>query len=483
MSPPRLRRIHWALIGGAGALVSVVVVARIASSRGFLGAPAPALVADLPAPPLSEASSIAAPLRLPLSTLVEELEQAVPTRFGSLDERIRLPDRQRASFAFQLTRSPFEVSLVGNVARLQATVGYALRAWYNPPVLPEVSGSCGTGGSAGPRLRLVIEAPITVRDDWTLATRSRVATLDRASTTDRDRCQMTFLGLDMTDRIINAARSFLEDHTSDIDSVAANVDVRSRIEEWWTKLQEPIRLTDSLWLVFRPETITSGPAHGLGDSLEIELAMRARPGIMMGPRPPLAPVALPSLDTGSVSPGLELVVEALADYRAVSAFLQSEVGGSEVRRAGRTVRLESLRVFGIGGGRLALEVWTSGDVVSRLFLTGTPSLDPNTGQFSIPDLDYDMRTRSVLFATLSWLGTKPLRDLLRERASWPATPAVAWLSDRLREGLNRNLSDELRVSGEVTGLHILGIHALRDLLLVRVSATGNARLFIVDDSR
>jgi hypothetical protein len=75
-----------------------------------------------------------------------------------------------------------------------------------------------------------------------------------------------------------------------------------------------------------------------------------------------------------------------------------------------------------------------------------------------------------------------MRDLLRERASWPATPAVAWLSDRLREGLNRNLSDELRVSGEVTGLHILGIHAMRDLLLIRVSATGNARLFIVDDS-
>jgi hypothetical protein len=438
--------------------------------------------ADLPAPPLPEASSIAAPLRLPLSTLVEELEKAVPNRFGSLDERIRLPDRQRASFAFLLTRSPFEVSLVENVATLEATVGYALRAWYNPPVLPEVSGSCGTGGSAGPRLRLVIEAPITVREDWRLATRSRVATLDRASTANRDRCRMTFLDLDMTDRIISAARSFLEDHTADIDSVAARVDVRSKVEQWWMKLQEPIRLTDSLWLVFRPETIRSGPAHGLGDSLEIELAMRARPGIMMGRRPPLAPVALPSLDTGSVSPGLDLVVDALADYQAVSAFLQSELGGTEVRRAGRTVRLDSLRVFGVGGGRLALEVLTSGDVVSRLFLTGTPSLVPTTGQFSIPDLDYDVRTRSVLFATLSWLGTKPMRDLLRERASWPATPAVEWLADRLREGLNRNLSDELRVSGEVTGLRILGIHALRDLLLIRVSATGDARLFVVDDS-
>jgi hypothetical protein len=482
MRKRRVRPIYWILLGGAGSFALILFATWRASARGLVQAPAPTLEPDLPAPEISQVSSIAAPITLPLSTLAEQLEQAVPRTFGDIEERIVIPERDRTRIAFELRRAPFRVSLVGEVASLETTVEYALRAWYDPPLLPALSASCGTGDRPAPRLRVRIEAPITVEDDWSLSTRSRVAVLDRATQSDRDRCRMTFLDFDVTDRIVSAARSFLEDHTADIDSAAARVDLKSRIEEWWTTIQEPIRLTDSLWLVFRPETVRRGATEGSGDSLEIALAMRARPGIMMGRRPSLAYVELPVLDTGVVSPGLDLVVEAFADYPAVSAFLQDEVGGTEVQRAGRTIRLDSLRVFGVGGGRLALEVLTSGDVVSRLFLTGTPQLDPTTGQFSIPDLDYDVRTRSVLFATLSWLGNRPLRDLLRERASWPATPAIAWLRSRLLEGLNRELSDELRVSGEVADLRILGIHAMQEMLLVRVTAKGTARLFVIDDS-
>ena len=482
MRKRRVRPLHWILLGGAVAFGFIVFATWKASSLGLVQAPSPALEPDLPAPPLSEISSIAAPIKLPLSTLGEELEKAVPTTFGDIEERIEIPERDRTRIAFELRRAPFRLSLVGEVATLETTVEYALRAWYNPPLLPELSASCGTGDRPAPRLRVRIEAPIEVEDDWSLSTRSRVAVLDRASQTERDRCRMTFLDFDVTDRIVSAARTFLEEHTAEIDSAAARVDLKGQIEEWWTTLQEPIRLTDSLWLVFRPETVRRGPTLGSGDSLEISLAMRARPGIMMGPRPSLARVELPALDTGAVSPGLDLVVEAFADYSAMSAVLQEELGGTEVRRAGRTVRLDSLRMFGVGGGRLALQVLTSGDVVSRMYLIGTPRLDPATGQFSIPDLDYDVRTRSVLFTTLSWLGNRPLRDLLRERASWPATPAIAWLRTRLLEGLNRDLSDDLRVSGEVEDVRILGIHAMRELLLVRVTATGSARLYVVDDA-
>jgi hypothetical protein len=407
----------------------------------------------------------------------------VPTRFGSLSDRIELPDRDRTAIAFELSRSPFRVSMVGDVARLEATIGYALRAWYDPPVLPEVSASCGTGSSPRPRLSVAIEAPITVADDWSLATRSRVVSLAPSSGTGRDRCTMTFLDFDVTDRVIRATRSFLESHTADLDAAAAQVDLRSRVDGWWMTLQEPIRLTDSLWVVFRPEAIGSGAALGTGDSLEITLALRARPGVVMGVRPAIARIPLPELDTGGVvANGLDLTVDALAGYDAVTAFLQEELGGTEVERAGRTVRIDSLRVFGIGGGRLALEVVTSGDVVSRLFLAGTPRLDPATGQFSVPDLDYDFRTRSLMVATVSWLGSGAVRQILRDRASWPATPAVGWLRGRLMEGLNRDLSDELRVAGEVQQIEILGIHAMRDMLLMRASATGTARLFVVDDS-
>ena len=108
-----------------------------------------------------------------------------------------------------------------------------------------------------------------------------------------------FLDFDVTDRVIRATRSFLESHTADLDAAAAQVDLRSRVDGWWMTLQEPIRLTDSLWVVFRPEAIGSGAALGTGDSLEITLALRARPGVVMGVRPAIARIPLPELDTGS----------------------------------------------------------------------------------------------------------------------------------------------------------------------------------------
>ena len=51
---------------------------------------------------------------------MEELEGAVPRRFGSLEDRKTLPDRQRTSIAFELRRQPFQVSVIGDVARLEA---------------------------------------------------------------------------------------------------------------------------------------------------------------------------------------------------------------------------------------------------------------------------------------------------------------------------------------------------------------------------
>ena len=69
---------------------------------------------------------------------------------------------------------------------------------------------------------------------------------------------------------------------------------------------------------------------------------------------------------------------------------------------------------------------TSGDVESRLFLIGTPEIDPTTGQFSIPDLDYDVRTRSVLILAvgimLSTFGTFWAGEALE--VGWPGGDAA-----------------------------------------------------------
>lgn len=470
--------VAW-IVGSTTSVALAVVVDATMRRPNVLDPSQPTLRSDdapaLPAP----ASLMATPVRIPVARLTGLLEDVVPTEYGSLDRREDLPGHDRTDLAFELRRGPFEASVHGSTATVQATVRYKVRVFYNPPLLPEVSGSCGMDdGEAPPRLSVTLRAPIALDRQWRLRTHAEVVSITPASDEDRDRCTMTFLGLDVTNRIVDAARKFLEEHVAEMDTITAGADVRTSFEEWWGTLQEPIHLTDSLWLALRPEAIRRGRARGIGDSVQVALALQARPAIYYGPRPSLRHRGLPPLDTGSVQDGLDVRVEARAEYGPASEFLQQELGGRVIEHDGRRFTLDSLNVFGIGAGRLAVELRVSGDASGRLYLVGTPHIDPSTGRVSVPDLDFDLDTRDVVLAAAAWIRADQLRDLLRRKASWPAAPAVAFLSGWLEKGLNRDLSEDLRVQGQVDTVRIVGVRALRSALLIQVAARGTAEVFI-----
>ena len=469
---------RWLWVVGVVALAALAVaIGR--PRRGFLDPSRPALAQDDGEPPPIPASTVGASISIPLDRLTRILEDAVPTEYGDLSHRENLPGHDRTDLAYHLRRGPFDASLQGATATVRTTIQYGVRIYYNPPVLPEMSGSCGTDDDgSGPRLAVTLRAPVAIDELWHLRTRARVVDIGPASDADRDRCTVTFLDFDVTDRIVDAARKFLEGHVDDIDTLAAQADLRSSFGGWWRTLQEPIHLTDSLWLVMQPEAVRRGATRGEGDSVVIDLALRARPAISYGPRPDMRYRELPPLDTGSVAEGLDLLVEAHAEYGAASDFLTQNLGGKEIEREGRTVRLDSLRVFGIGGGRLAVELRVSGDVKGRLYLVGTPVIDRATARISVPDLDFDLATLDVVVAAAAWLRADELRDLLRDEASWPAEPAVRIMSHWLDEGLNRDLSDDLAVRGSVDSVSIVGVRATRSALLVRIGAQGKAQLLV-----
>jgi hypothetical protein len=127
---------------------------------------------------------------------------------------------------------------------------------------------------------------------------------------------------------------------------------------------------------------------------------------------------------------------------------------------------------------MALDVVVSGDLDARLYFTGTPVLDSETQVISVPDLDFDVATEDVVLAAASWIQQHGLRRVLRERAQWPAAPATEWLSTWLDRGINREISDDLRVEGTVLSVTPQSVYALRDHMVVRVAARADARVYV-----
>lgn len=428
--------------------------------------------------PLSP-SLLSVPVEIDLAPLVDAMEGGVPRRWGSLDERLDVPDHDRLEVAFDLVRTPLRATFVDSLARVSTSVAYRARAWYDPPLLPSVSASCGTGDDeVPPRLSVVLESPLSLDRDWRLRSRVRVVAVTPVSDDDRDRCRVTVIRWDMTERVVDGARSFLEGETATLDSLVAAVDLRPRFEAWWRVLAEPVRLADDVWLVLGGEGLVRGPIQGRGDGVETVLGLRARPRVVVGPRPDGLPAPLPALETGVPTPGFAVRVEARAEYAEAGEVLDRELGGRILSRGDRSVRLDGFEVTGIGGGRLALAVDLSGDARGRVYLVGTPRFDAADGRIGVPDLDFDVASERALVSGAAWLARVGLVGLLRDGARWPAAPAVAWARDQVERGLNRELADGVRLEGRVDDVEVVEVVAGRDALRVRADVRAEATLHV-----
>jgi hypothetical protein len=479
---------RWTRPAEAGVVVIVAAgLVAVALVLWWLGpwrssrvvAPPPPVVADLPLEDVLEASSLSVPVRVDLRTLVDEVEEEVPTEWGSVEQPVEVENHGRTDALLSLTRSPFRAELDGAAATLATTVAYRIEATYDLPLLPDLNLGCGDDpDEPRPRLDITLAAPISLTSDWRLSTTTRVQRIAAASSEERDRCEVTFAGFDITGRVEDAARGYLQEHAAAIDSLVAGTDVRSSFEEWWNVLREPIALDESVWLELRPRSIRRGAIRGEGDIVEIAAQLGAAPRVLLGERPDRWPEPLPPLGAGVDEGGLNVLVEAMAEYPATSRRLNEALAGIEVRAAGGLIEIGAVALSGIGGGRLAMEVAVAGDLQGRLFLVGTPHFDPARGDVSVPDLEFSVETSSLLLTSASWALGAQLDRLLRERARWPVDLAVTWAGDRLDEGLNRTLTPGVRLSGTVDTVRVIRVAAMRRGLIVHATASARATLHV-----
>jgi len=457
---------------------SALAVLTIASSLTACGeetdidAPIPERQMTVSSPPPElPLATLAAPVVLDLTGILQKLEEAVPRSFGDMEDRIQHPQNDRVQVAFVAERTPFTAEFRGAEARITSTLEYQLRAWYDPPLLPQLSFSCGTSeGALRPRMILELRSPLGLSEDWILQSRAQVARIEPFSQADRDRCDVTPIGIDLTGTVIGAATSFLNSNSGRIDAKVAEVDIRSKLQGVWETLQEPHELTDGVWLLIDPVGVTYGTTEGEGNVITIPVGLTARPRIIVGERPPVVVRGLPLLAEGEVADEARILLEGLAPYDAITEHLASQLSGYELTPGGNLIRILRVAVHGIGDGRVAIEVVFEGTARGRVFLVGTPQLNALTRVVEVPDLEFDLQTRHLLVGGLAWFARGNVEEALRERARVPIDDVMALAEGQLVRGINRSLSDEVTVEGEVLGSNLLDATAGPQGLVVRAEA-------------
>jgi Domain of unknown function (DUF4403) len=434
---------------------------------------------DLGAPPPSAPalSRFSVPLEYDVTAVLRLVDEVVPKTFGSMDSVRTVNGDERKHYAFEATRGPFTAFATGREMHLRATFAYRARGYFKPRFAPTLSAGCG-GDTEQPRIVVELATPLTLTSDWHLASHARLVTIRPASGEGRDRCDVSIIHYDVTDRVVGAARSALVAKLPDIDRKVSGVDLTDRATEWWRLLSRPIRLTDSVWLTLQPEKLRMGTVRGEARVLTVPVSLDARPRIVTGQEPSAGTIPLPPLAKDTVTDGFRVELDGLVDYATATRAVTSALAGRRFTRAGRTVAVDSVIVLPASRGRLVLAITFAGDAAGRLQLVGTPRYLPAAGIVDVPDLDFDLDTDSKLVSGYAWLRSDDLRATIRERARVPVQPALDKGRELLLSGLNRKLGDAVTMSATVDSVAVKGLYVTRDALVVRAEATGQARFTV-----
>lgn len=426
------------------------------------------------APPLA-LSRFNVPLVYDYSPILALVERIVPRKFGSIDSVHMVGNDPNRHYAYEAIRGPFTTFVRDNQVHLRATLSYAARGYFKPRFGPTIGAGCG-GSTAAERPRVTVElvTPLTLTPDWHLSSHARIAKLASTSDADRDRCTVSVIHYDVTQRVIDAARSALTDQLPSIDRKIDNVDLTDRFTEWWGLLNKPIQLTDQVWLLLRPEQLRMGSVSGTGNDLIVDAGLDARPKIVTGAEPVDSVPPLPPLGRDTVVNGFHIILGSTIDYPTASKTITAALAGKSITEAGSTVTIRDTRVSPLPHGQLAFAMTFSGDANGVLVFVGTPTYDARKGELTVPNLDYDLTTDSNIIAAYAWLKSDALRTLFRDKARFPVQPLLDKGRSLLTAGLNRKLGDAVTLSARVDSVSVAGIYVTSPGIVIRAVATGNA---------
>lgn len=447
-----------------------------------IDAPPPAALAGDFLPPAIaplEPSVIDAPISINLEPTLDALERAVPRSFGDIDKRIRNRGNSRQHFAYEATRSAFDVALDDGLLTLGTTVSYAGKGWYNAPLLPEVGASCGVDNER-PRLRARLQSDLSLTPDWRLRTRTRLTSLQPVTDTDRDACRVTAFNIDVTDRVADAVRGVLRRELAKVDKRLSAWNVRDRLEKWYNEMNRPIRVADSMWLLLRPGALKLGEMSVTDSALVFNVRLFAEPIIISGPQPERTSTPLPRLEPvlSEVGDSARVMLKASIQYDVASALLREKLVGRSFNRWRRRVRVADVRLVPVGDGRVALGVRFDGSVRGEGWLVGTPKLDIAREELTVPDLDFDVATSDVLVQGLAYLQSENVIKLLREAAVLPLAEPLQQLRSKVEGAVNRELTEGVELEAQLTAGRLLDVVAMPSALIVRAEAAGTIALHI-----
>ncbi len=348
-------------------------------------------------------SQVNIPVEIDLDEYLKEIKQYVPVVFSDSQNHC-----EGLSYKYSFQRSAMRFSLLSNKIDLRVNGGMGLRVDYCPKcvsvfnktscVIPRVYASCGENGEKKRKLEITVSSDININEKYEV-----VSTTSLKDISFIDPCEFTFLKFDVSDIIEKSIKSELKNTLTQVDLALKQIDIKSIVNDSWNNLQKGLELGSLGVFYINPKNLFLNSFSFKERSLLLNVGASINPQIIPVKRE-FKTTKLPPLQRGNdTSSNFSVFSDLFLSFDQVNSLLNNSIKGRSLIIQGRFFYIDSLLLSSSDNKNLYLKLFFKGSKRGVLYLKGEPSFNHELSRLKIENIDFTLKTKSVLLKSAKWL--------------------------------------------------------------------------------
>lgn len=417
----------------------------------------------------------------PIYTLAEKNVDTVFTSPNYPDGWVQADCATRYKYHFR--RSPLTMSMKGTTLNL-AFVGYyqivgSTRVCVGGAVLSPWTPGCRCGFEE-PERKVNVSFTSTFNLQRNYILNSKIV---RNEPKPLDKCEVCFWGQDITSEVIKGLKEELDASKKAMETNYGNVNLRPYMQQAWNMLNDVYLIPNVGFFSLHPKKLRMENINANNDLLGINIGISATPVVSFA-RPYVPPTAVPDLSTANNAGGFNIFLEAALQYDSLSNVMDSFLVNKRFDVAEglfkKHIIVKNTTVSGDENGNMLIKLDFSGSFDGTVNFTGKPVYNPEMKTIEVQDLDYDLKTKSLLLKTAKWLFNKRIINELKKYTSFDLSQYYDTAAKTMNTWLNREWTKGISGTGSVTDLKLTSVYALPQHLLIRSNCVGKLSVVVSD---
>jgi hypothetical protein len=328
-------------------------------------------------------------------------------------------------------------------------------------ISPLIPFSCGIKEDK-PQIRIRLVTELGISENYSLQTKTSLDELKSLNP-----CKVTLFKFDATDEVLKEVRKTLKKQCEETDKQLATISFLKDAKDLWKNMNQSIQIPYLGFIHFEPLSLALVKPRLENNKLYTTLVLNSRTYLNQNATKSVA-TELPALKILSSAPKdtFELFTDFELNYDSLSNLFTEQIRGKKLDFKKNHVEFNSAKISGLDKSNILLTIAFSGTKSGILYLQGTPSFDNSSKTLELSNLVYDLKTKSVLLKSASWLFSDRIYKELEKATKLDLSGQFNDLKKTIDKNLQKK-SGEFSLLGKTHDIRVVNIFPTINYLYLR----------------